>query len=378
MKLIRHFMPTRVVFGRKAIHRLKEEIEYLSLNLSRVAVICGKSAVSNGYVNLIETALGERVKVFDMVESDPSVEIAKRIIEEVKSFEPTIVIAVGGGSSIDISKIVSCMLRNEGEIEEFIGVPECFKEPGIPLVAVPTTAGSGSEVTPYAVLTDERNWRKAPLISHYMFPVISIDDPELTLTMPQAVTANTGIDALTHAIEALVSKRSTPISQLYSLESIRLIYKYLPRAYGNPKDIEAREKVMLGSLFGGLAITDAGAGLVHTMAHVLGVMYKLPHGLSNAMFLVPVLRYYGLAAEKEIRKIGKSMGCSSENIYQIIDDLEKFLLFLGKPNTLKDVGFSDNDISSFISLVMERRHLMGNLPRVPTERDIREIIRSEL
>ncbi len=378
MKLIKHFMPTKIIFGRKAIYKLKEELDHLGFNVSKVAVICGKSAVSNGYVSLIEDLIDVKPEVFDSVESDPTVELAEEIFKAVKEFAPELVIAIGGGSSIDVAKVVSCMLRNEGQIEEFIGVPECFKNPGVPLVAIPTTSGSGSEVTPYAVLTDRKNWRKAPLISRFMFPVLSVDDPELTVTMPQSVTANTGIDALTHAIEALVSKRATAISRLYSLESIKLLSRFLPRVFGNPKDIEAREKVMLGSLLGGLAITDAGAGLVHTMAHVLGVMYRLPHGLSNAMFLVPVLRFYGLAAESEIKEIGKAMGCSLKGIHEILDYLEEFLLFLGKPKTLQDVGFTDNDISSFISLVMERRHLMGNLPRIPTERDIRMILRGEL
>ena len=377
MKIVRHYMPTKVVFGRKTIHRLKDEVEQLSLNQERTAIICGKSAVSNGYVEIVKKQLSGKVEVFDSVEPDPTVENALKILEDVKEFSPTLIVAIGGGSPLDVAKVVSVMLTNEGELAEFIGVPEAFKRCGIPLVAIPTTSGSGSEVTPYAVLTDKKRFKKAPLISRYIFPVLAIDDPELTVTMSSIVTANTGVDALTHAVEAFVSKRATEISRLYSLKAIELIAKYLPRAYGNPKDIEAREQMMLASLLGGMAITDAGAGLVHTMAHVLGVLYSIPHGLANGMFLVPVLEFYGLSAEREIKEIGKAMNFEGE-IDEILEKLRSFLSFLGIPEFLREVGMVESDIPNFVNLVMEKRFLMGNLPRIPSERDIREILRKNL
>ena len=377
MKIVRHYMPTKVVFGRKTVHRLKDEVEQLSLNQERTAIICGKSAVSNGYVEIVKKQLSGRVKVFDSVEPDPTVENALKILEDVKEFSPTLIVAIGGGSPLDVAKVVSVMLTNEGELAEFIGVPEAFKRCGIPLVAIPTTSGSGSEVTPYAVLTDKKRFKKAPLISRYIFPVLAIDDPELTVTMSSIVTANTGVDALTHAIESFVSKRATEISRFYSLKAIELIAKYLPRAYGNPKDIEAREQMMLASLLGGMAITDAGAGLVHTMAHVLGVLYRIPHGLANGMFLVPVLEFYGLSAEREIKEIGKAMNFEGE-IDEILKKLRSFLSFLGIPEFLREVGMVESDIPNFVNLVMEKRFLMGNLPRIPSERDIREILRKNL
>ena len=377
MRTIKHFMPTKVVFGRKTLYRIGEEIESLGLRAEKVAVICGKSAVNNGYVEVIKKQINGKVEVFDIVEPEPTVEVALRVIEEVKKFSPQLLIAVGGGSPLDVAKVVSVMLTNEGELSEFIGVPEAFKKPGIPLVAVPTTSGSGSEVTPYAVLTDRRRFRKAPLISRYLYPVLAIDDPELTVTMSPIVTTNTGVDALTHAVEAFVSKRATEISKLYSRKAIELIGRFLPRSYGNPRDIKAREKMMLASLLGGMAIADAGAGLVHTMAHVLGVMYKVPHGLANGVFLVPVLKFYGLSAKEEIEEIGRLMGFEG-NISKILEDLREFLSFLGIPKSLKEVGLTDSDIPNFVNLVMEKKFLMGNLPRIPTERDVREMLKKNL
>jgi len=373
MKIFRHFMPTKVVFGRKTIYKLREEVEALGLNTERVAIVCGKSAVSNGYTEIVKKQLSGDIKIFDFVEPDPTVENAKKVLEEVRKFSPSLIVAIGGGSPLDVAKVVSAMLTNKGEIEDYIGIPEKFKNPAVPLVAVPTTSGSGSEVTPYAVLTDRKKLRKAPLISRFLFPVLAIDDPDLTITKSSRTTAYTGVDALTHAIEALLSKRRSSISKLYSLKAIKVISESLPRCFGNPKDFEAREKMMLGSLLGGMAITDAGAGLVHTLAHVLGVLYRVPHGLANGIFLVPVLEFYGLSAKEEIEEIGKAMklGCKME---EVLSNLRSFLDFLGIPKSLKDVGVSSEDISTFVDLVMEKKFLMSNLPRIPESRDIREIL----
>jgi len=370
---MRHFIPTRVVFGRKAVNRLSEEVSYLNLDTKRTAVICGSSAVSLGYTKKISEQIEGEVKVFPLVKEDPTVENAEEVLREVKEFSPTLIVAVGGGSPLDVSKVVSVMLKNEGDIREFIGVPEVFKRPGVPLVAVPTTSGSGSEVTPFAVLTDREKLRKAPLISRFLFPALAIDDPELTVSMPQFVTVNTGIDALTHSIEAFLSKRATQISRLYSLESIKLILNYLPRAFGNPKDIEAREKVMLGSLLGGMAIADAGAGLVHTLAHILGVLYRVPHGLSNGIFLAFVLEFYGLSVRDRLEEIESYIGMG-RNSYEFLNFLKEFLSFLGVPQKASTVGLKEDDISLFISLAMEKKHLMGSLPRIPSERDLRVIL----
>ncbi|WP_457567319.1 iron-containing alcohol dehydrogenase family protein [Desulfurobacterium sp.] len=373
MKTFKHYMPTKVIFGRKTFVKIKDECESKGLDTSRIAVICGKSAIRHGYVDFIKKQFNT-VKIFSDVMPDPSVELAKKLTEKVKNFNPSLIVAIGGGSAIDLAKVISGLLTNEGDVEEFIGVPECFKNPSVPLIAIPTTSGSGSEVTPYAVLTNKKEWKKAPLISSYLFPAVAIDDPELTITMPPHVTANTGIDALTHCIEAFVSKRATPVSKLYSIEGIRLIANYLPKAFGNPRDIEAREKIMLGSLFGGMAITDAGAGLVHTLAHILGVMYDIPHGLANAMFLTPVLEFYGFSAKDEILSIGTAMGINSNDIYEVIRKLEEFLRFFGKPETLRPLGVNEDDIGNFVSLAMTKKFLMTNLPRIPSEKDIRIIL----
>jgi alcohol dehydrogenase len=195
--------------------------------------------------------------------------------------------------------------------------------------------------------------------------------------MSPVVTANTGVDALTHAVEAFVSKKSTQISRLFSMKATELIVKYLPRAYGNPKDMEAREFMLLASMLAGMAIADAGAGLVHTMAHVLGVMYRIPHGLANGVFLVPVLEFYGLSIKEELKELALVAGFEGD-FECILKQLSGFLSYLGIPNRLREVGLTESDIPDFINLVMEKKHLMGNLPRIPRERDLREMLEKNL
>ena len=272
-----------------------------------------------------------------------------------------------------MAKTVSVLLKNRGNIKDFIGVPEAFKEEGVPLVAVPTTAGSGSEVTPYAVLTDRERMKKAPLISRFLFPKLAIVDPYLTLSMPREITVNSGVDALTHCIESFLSRRAKTISKFYSLKGMELIFKNLPKSAGNPANLSARSSVSMGSLLGGMAISLAGAGLVHTLAHILGVLKGVPHGLANGVFLVPVLRLYGLSIEEELKEIGRSIGVEG-SYKEVIEALEEFLTFLGIPRDLKSVGVERSDIPFFIEKCMEKRFLFGNLPKIPTEREIRELI----
>ena len=375
MPFEKYHIPTRVVFGNGALKKLEEEVNFLRLNPERTAVICSPSAISNGYVKQVEENIKGEIKIFSNVKQEPTVENALEILEEVKEFSPTLIIAIGGGSPLDVAKAVSVMLTNEGKLEEYIGIPEGFKKPGIPLVAVPTTSGSGSEVTPYAVLTDKERMKKAPLISHYLFPTLAVDDPTLTLSMPRSVTVNTGVDAFTHAVESLLSKRARVISKLYSLKGAELIFKNLPRAAGNPADLVAREGVMKGSLLGGMAISLAGAGLVHTLAHILGVLKKVPHGLANGVFLVPVLKFYGLSAKEEIEELGRHLGINGD-YRKVIEGIEEWLEFLGIPLSLKDLGVEKSDIAFFVEKCMEKKFLMGNLPKIPSEREIRGILQT--
>jgi len=373
MPFERFYLPTKVVFGTGSIKKLGEEVENLSLNTEKVAVICSPSAVSNGYVKEIEGQIKGEVKVFSQVEREPTVECALRVLKEVEKYSPSLIVALGGGSPLDVAKTVSVLLKNRGNIKDFIGVPEAFKEEGVPLVAVPTTAGSGSEVTPYAVLTDRERMKKAPLISRFLFPKLAIVDPYLTLSMPREITVNSGVDALTHCIESFLSRRAKTISKFYSLKGMELIFKNLPKSAGNPANLSARSSVSMGSLLGGMAISLAGAGLVHTLAHILGVLKGVPHGLANGVFLVPVLRLYGLSIEEELKEIGRSIGVEG-SYKEVIEALEEFLTFLGIPRDLKSVGVERSDIPFFIEKCMEKRFLFGNLPKIPTEREIRELI----
>ncbi len=370
MKSFKHFIPTKVIFGWKSVERISTELERLPTQ--RTLIISGRSAVRNKFVDTVKAQIDGSVELFSKVPTEPEVESVLSAFEQLKDFSPTLIIAIGGGSVIDFAKVLSGLFKNEVNLREILGVPEAFENDTVPLVAIPTTAGSGSEVTQYAVLTDRQKWRKTPVISSKIFPVLAVDDPFLTLTLPQSHTAHSGVDALTHCIEAFLTKRKTPIAKLHALEGIKLVFENLPRAFSNPSDGQAREKVLLGSLFGGMAIADAGAGLIHTLAHVLGAMYSVSHGLANALFLIPVLKFYGLSIKEELREIEGYLKIDGD----FLRELEAWLRFLGIPKSIRDVGFKDDEISTFITLVMEKKFLMWSLPRIPSERDIREILES--
>ncbi|WP_457754903.1 iron-containing alcohol dehydrogenase family protein [Thermovibrio ammonificans] len=373
--MFRHYLPTKLLFGWSSLERLPEEINSLKLDTQRVAVICSPSAVAHGTAGRVAKMFpSSEVEIFDSVEPDPTVENALLVLNSVSRFKPTLIVAVGGGSPLDVAKAVSVLLENPGSLESFIGVPEPFEKPGVPLVAVPTTAGSGSEVTPYAVLTDRKKLRKAPLISSYLYPKLAVVDPELTLTLPREVTANSGVDALTHALESYLTQRRTPISSFYSLEATSLLLRYLPKAFGNPNHREARTKVMFASTLAGMAIADAGAGLVHTLAHVVGVLYRLPHGLANGLFLVPVIRFYGLSVKDDLNRIASFVGLNGAE--DLLSELERLLTFLRIPRRLSQVGIPSEDIPKIASMAMAKKFLMGSLPKIPTERELIELLQT--
>jgi alcohol dehydrogenase len=375
VKMFKHHVPTKLTFGFGAFDFLKEEVDSLSLPTERVAVICGRSAVEHGFAKRAASAFhNSTVEIFDLVKPDPTVENALEVYRAVEPFKPTLIVALGGGSPLDVAKAVSLLLTNGGNLLNYIGVPEPFKREGVPLVAVPTTAGSGSEVTPYAVLTDRERLRKAPLISRYLFPKLAVVDPKLTVSTPREVTVNSGVDALTHAVESFLSKRRTPVSALFSKEAFKRVFEFLPVAAGNPKDYQARKEVSLGSTLAGMAIADAGAGLIHTFAHAVGVLYRVPHGLANGLFLVPVLRFYGLSAKSELKELAETVGFSDP--WEFLDALEEWLAFLGIPNLLTDVGAKEEELPKIAAMVNGKRFLMGNLPKIPTEREVLEILRS--
>lgn len=296
-------VPDKIYFKYGCLGVALKELQ--SLNKKKAFIVTDRVLYSLGYTNSVVAlleSLGIDVKVFFDVEPDPTLACARKGAEEMLSFNPDTIIAIGGGSPMDAAKIMWVLyehpeVRFEDLAMRFMDIRKrVYQFPHMGekamMIAVPTSAGTGSEVTPFAVITDEKTSIKYPLADYELTPDMAIIDAELMMNMPRGLTAASGIDALTHAIEAYVSVLASEYTNGLSLEAIRLIFKYLPDAYekGNI-DIKAREKMAHASTMAGMAFANAFLGICHSMAHKLGSMHHVPHGVANALLISEVIKF---------------------------------------------------------------------------------------
>jgi len=299
------YLPTRLYFGAGA----RKELAGFVGAQDRVMVITDEGLVKTGILGKIEEVLagsGARWEVFSRVPSNPRAATVEEALEAARGFETTAVIALGGGSPMDVAKVVALLLTNGGRLEEYQWEGKPFAEPGVPLYAVPTTAGTGSEVTQVAVIID-RNTKKG-INSERLLPRAAFIDPELMVTLPPFVTAITGMDALTHAVEALVARGSNPVTDAWATEAIRLLGQSLRRAFAVGDDLKARESVALASTLAGAAMDQAGLGIVHALAGPLSGHYDIPHGLANAVLLPWGMEYNMVAVPEKYARVASLLG----------------------------------------------------------------------
>lgn len=252
-------------------------------------------------------AVGLEFEIFDRLPSEPTVEFVVEGTSLVQESGCNAILAVGGGTPIDTAKAISVMARNKGTIEQYMGANK-IPGPGLPLVAIPATAGTGSEVTIYTIITDTKTNVKMLIASPYLMPVLAIIDPVLTLTMPRKLTAATGLDALTHAIESYVSRKAQPMTDMLALSAMRLLSANLPLAWADGKNLEAREKTMLGAYQAGLAFGNSSVALVHGMSRPIGACFHVAHGMSNAVLLGPVMDFSLSGNPRRYAEIAAAIG----------------------------------------------------------------------
>ncbi|HEY82303.1 MAG TPA: iron-containing alcohol dehydrogenase [Dehalococcoidia bacterium] len=301
-------VPRLIITGCGASEQAGEEIG--KLGLKRGLVVTDRALVKMGVLDGITRALersGIGFALFDGVFAEPTVEFVREGLEIYRKNGCDFLLAVGGGSPIDTAKAIAVMATNPGSIEDYQGLGK-IKQKGSPIIAIPTTAGTGSEVTPFTIITDTRRDVKMLIGSPYLMPEIAIVDPLLTLSLPKEITATTGIDALTHAIEAYVSLKAQPMSDIFALSAIKLIAANLPRAWTDGGDIEAREKTMLGALQAGIAFGNSSVALVHGMARPIGACFHVPHGASNAALLGVVMDFSLEGNPARYADIARAMG----------------------------------------------------------------------
>ncbi|MGL4797677.1 MAG: iron-containing alcohol dehydrogenase, partial [Paraclostridium sp.] len=348
---------------------------------NRVMIVTDRMMVQLGYVDKLTYHLRKRrnpvmIEVFADVEPDPSVDTVLNGAEAMRKFKPDTIIALGGGSAMDAAKGMWLFYENP-ELDfndlrlRFMDIRKrVFKFPKLgrqaKMVAIPTTSGTGSEVTSFAVVTDKTNNIKYPLADYELTPDVAIIDPSFVMTVPPSVTADTGVDVLTHAIEAYVSIMATDYTDALAMKAIQLVFEYLPKAYKDGNDKEAREKMHNASCIAGMAFANAFLGINHSLAHKLGGEFHIPHGRSNAIVLPHVIRYNAtkptkfaafpkyksFVADQKYAEIAKALGLKAstteEGVNSLIEAINNLLTELNIPKTIADCGINEKDFMAAV------------------------------
>ena len=315
--------------------------------------------------------------LFAEVTPNPTAELVRLGTELYQQEGCDCLIAVGGGSPIDAAKAIRIMASNDGDICDYNGVGK-VKNPGAFFVAINTTAGTAAEMTSNSVITDEANKVKMVIIDAKQIPDITVNDPDLMVGLPAAVTAATGMDALTHAIEAYVTPGAHTLTDHSALEAIRIISQWLPVAVENGADIQARDKMACGQFLAGMAFNSAGLGLVHAMAHQPGATHDLPHGVCNAILLPVVCEFNAEANPERFRAVAEAMGGDTSRLNDkeaatlAVDLIKRLSKQVGIPETFADFDIKESDLDSWITKAMNDPCLPGN-PRNVSEQDMKQL-----
>ena len=392
------FSAGRIVFGSGSVKRLGSLIQ--PFRATRALIVADAPLVRAGVVSRVEAPLraaGLTVDVFDGGQPEPSFAIADQAIAFAKNSRPDLLLGVGGGSNMDLAKVVATVLSNGGTCRDYSGFGN-VPGPVMPLVCVPTTAGTGSEVSHAAVLTDTDNQMKISILSHYLRPALALVDPELTLTCPPRATADSGIDALTHAIEGMTATRyneldvpadepfpydgKQPIADCVAERAIELIGKHLVTAVREPGNLAAREGMALAATLAGLAFSNSAVAAVHALEYPLGGALHCSHGAGNGLLLPYVMRYNLSARIPEFARIARLLGEETAGISEesaaerAITAVERLRREIGIPERIRDIGGTPEQLPTFAKKAFAIKRLMLLNARRPTEEDLLSILQA--
>ncbi|CEO88983.1 iron-containing alcohol dehydrogenase [Syntrophaceticus schinkii] len=374
------FVPTRIVYGRGVAENLVDEIN--ELEVKKPLIVTDKGLIEVGLIEPFKNKLedsGFQVSVFHNIMANPRDVNCEEGAQFAKEVGADAIVAIGGGSPMDTAKAISMLVTNPGRVHDYFGwnVP---KKQGLPLITIPTTAGTGSEVTIWAVITNTQGavHVKDAIGSALICPTVALVDPLVTLGLPPLLTASTGMDALTHAIEAYTSLPANPISDMYALYAINYISKYLVPAYANGDNVEARDYLMLGSLLAGIAFSNADTAAVHSMAEAIGGLYDIPHGIANSIFLPHVMEHNTLAKPEKFADIAKAMGQDIAGL-DVFEAANKSVIAVKKLSKLvnipdlKSVGVKEKDFETICDIAMKNLGTPDN-PRKMTKEGFMEVL----
>ena len=318
--------------------------------------------------------------IYDGTKPNPTVKNVNDGLSLLKENECDFVISLGGGSPHDCAKGIALLATNGGDIKDYEGVNKS-KYPQLPLITINTTAGTASEMTIFSIITDEDRHIKMALVDKHMTPVMAVNDPMLMVAMPKSLTSATGMDALTHSIEAYVSTNATPITDACAEKSIELIAKYLKRAVENGNDIKARDMMAYAEFLAGMAFNNASLGYVHAMAHQLGGFYDLPHGVCNAVLLPHVQEFNAKVSAERLKKVASIMGIdvdemtNEEGAKACIEAIKDLSKSIGIPSGLKELGAKEEDFDVLAENALKDACGLTN-PVVATHKDIVQIFKN--
>jgi alcohol dehydrogenase class IV len=371
--------PQRILYGLGCYKKIAELIK--EMNAENILLVTGKKVIEMNYMKEIINSIKNmniNIEIFNEIPKEPEMNFVYNGLKIYEENDCELILAIGGGSIIDTAKGIALLATNGGSLRDYEGL-EKIPKPQAPLIAVPTTAGTGSEVTKFTVITDTERKRKMLIGSVNIIPKIAIVDPLLTISMSQDITMSTGMDALTHAIEAYISIKAQPITDLLAIEAIKLISKYLRRAWANGEDIEARDKVMLGSLLAGLAFSNSSVALVHGMSRPLGAYFNIPHGLSNAILLPHVMEFTYISNPEKFMNIALFMNEKIERLSLIeaaklsVEAVKKICKDIKVPS-LKDIGIKEEELNKIAQKMAEEAIASGSPANNPRKASIEEII----
>lgn len=379
MEPITLLQPQKIVFGTGCIEKFKED--YLAMGYKRLFVVTLPFMMTT--IKEMTDALiasGVSIEYYTEISAEPSLTDFKEVLKKAQTFGADSFLGIGGGSVLDVTKLVATLINSDQKIEDLFGV-DLIKAKGKWFACMPTTSGTGSEVSPNAILLDERDLLKKGVVSPYLMADAAYIDPKLTWSVPAKVTAETGMDALTHCIEAYTNKFAHPMVDMYAMMGIKLIAANLERAVKNGKDQEAREAMALGSMYGGLCLGPVNTAAVHALSYPLGGEFHISHGLSNAILLPLVMRFNYCATPKKYADIAVACGverraddeATAMAGVEFITELSKRC---GIPTTLTELNIPESAVDRMAKAAMNVQRLLKNNPRTVTEADAKAIYES--
>ncbi|VXD04690.1 Alcohol dehydrogenase [Pseudomonas sp. 8Z] len=380
-----HFQTVKhIVHGPDSLNTLGDKLALLDTPLQRVVLVTQNAMHRLGVTERVIAQLQAQsiaVTVVDDVEIEPTLENIEGVFRRaVAPAAPDALIAIGGGSVLDAAKLFAVLLTNDMPLRDMLGIDK-VPNVGAPMVLVPTTSGTGSEVTPNAIVTLADEELKIGVVSRHLLPTLVILDAMLTLGLPKPITAATGMDAFTHSLESFISTKANPISDTFALESMRLIAGSIVEAYQQPESVQARSDMLLGSMYGGLALTAAGTAAVHALAYPLGGKFHVTHGVANAMLLPHVMAFNLDSCATRLKRAACVCGLAHESdgdevaARKLIEQISAWTATLDIPQNLRDFGVAEEHLADMAVAASKVTRLMTNNPKALSLDDIEQLYR---